>query len=111
MTRPERSSSGLRRLPKSRDITNMTSVITAKMPRMTRAMPPGPKNTMAMVGMIAKVAPQGTAQLSIVARRRWPQESTTRVPVTPAMVQPRLIMNGMMTLPCRPRALIQSSKA
>ena len=73
-----------------------------KMDTMTRKPPALPKRAMAMVGTTDSVAAHGTAQLMAMASTRWPQLSTTRVPVVPAMVQPSPMKNGMMVLPCKP---------
>ena len=79
----------------------MWSSATRKMPTITRGAHT-PKNTLEIMGTMAQVAAQGTAQAKAMVRMRWPQLSMTRVPAAPPMVQPKLTRKGMMALPCKP---------
>ena len=78
----------------------MWSSATRKMPTIKRGAHT-PKNTLEIMGTMAQVAAQGTAQAKAMVRMRWPQLSMTRVPAAPPMVQPKLTRKGMMALPCK----------
>ena len=60
----------------------MWSSATRKMPTITRGAHT-PKNTLEIMGTMAQVAAQGTAQAKAMVRIRWPQLSMTRVPAAP----------------------------
>ena len=61
----------------------------------------GPKNTPPSIGASDMVVPQGMLQTSSIVKKRCPALSITRLPATPAMLQPRLIKNEHMLLPCK----------
>lgn len=69
-----------------------------------------PKNKDESTGTMAHVAAQGTTQAKAMVRTRYPQESITRVPAAPPIVQPKLTTKGITDFPWSPNLAMVPSK-
>ena len=98
MISPVLSDSDNNLFPNTRAVSRRWRTETANSRKTTTAAP-GPKNTEATRPTTPQVDPQGTTYDMEIAAILCPQVSSTRAPVAPPIVQPKLTRNGITAFP------------